>query len=120
MTRPKWAGTQNSQNCLAYLKEEVLRQGFRSPLSDSGNYNTELEESVYAGSQCFRKVSRTNRRSPLFWDLFMLTVQCYKSNSPESRDFIRLEVGPSLVCLAIGKIYGRSSVPPNLYVIFAR
>ena len=34
--------------------------------------------------------------------------------------FIRLEVGPSLVCLAIGKIYGRSSVPPNLYVIFAR
>jgi hypothetical protein len=50
----------------------------------------------------------------------MLTVQCYKSNSPEGRDFIRLEVGPSLVCLAIGKIYGRSSVPPNLYVIFAR
>ena len=40
----------------------------------------------------------------------MLTVQCYKSNSPESRDSIRLEVGPSLVCLAIGKIYERSSV----------
>ena len=36
MTRPKWAGTQNSQNCLAYLKEEVLRQGFRSPLSVEG------------------------------------------------------------------------------------
>ena len=50
----------------------------------------------------------------------MLTVQCYNSNSPEGRDFIRLEIGPSLVCLAIGKIYGRSSVPPNLYVIFAR
>ena len=45
-----------------------------------------------------------------FWDLFMLAVQCYKSNSPESRDSIRLEVGPSLVCLAIGKIYERSSV----------
>ena len=41
-----------------------------------------------------------------FWDLFMLTVQCYKSNSPESRDSIRLEVGPSLVCLAIGKFMG--------------
>ena len=27
-------------------------------------------------------------------------------NSPESRDFIRLEVGPSLVCLAIGKFMG--------------
>ena len=36
----------------------------------------------------------------------MLTVQCYKSNSPEGRDFIRLEVGPSLVCLAIGKFMG--------------
>ena len=36
MTRPKWAGTQNLQNCLAYLKEEVLRQGFRSPLSVQG------------------------------------------------------------------------------------
>ena len=33
-----------------------------------------------------------------------------QSNSPESRDFIRLEIGPSLVCLAIGKIYERSSV----------
>ena len=55
-----------------------------------------------------------------FGACFMLTVQCYKSNSPESRDSIRLEVGPSLVCLAIGKIYERSSVPPNLYVIFAR
>ena len=48
----------------------------------------------------------------------MLTVQCYKSNSPEGRDFIRLEVGPSLVCLAIGKIYGRFSVPPILELIY--
>jgi hypothetical protein len=29
-----------------------------------------------------------------------------QSNSPESRDFIRVEVGPSLVCLAIGKFMG--------------
>ena len=37
----------------------------------------------------------------------MLTVQCYKSNSPEGRDFIRLVVViPSLVCLAIGKFMG--------------
>jgi len=48
----------------------------------------------------------------------MLTVQCYKSNSPEGRDFIRVEVGPSLVCLAIGKIYGRFSVPPILELIY--
>ena len=48
----------------------------------------------------------------------MLTVQCYKSNSPEGRDFIRVEVGPSLVCLAIGKIYGRFSVPPILELFY--
>ncbi len=39
-----------------------------------------------------------------FWGLVMLTGQCYKSKSPESRDFIRVVVViPSLVCLAIGK-----------------
>ena len=48
----------------------------------------------------------------------MLAVQCYKSNSPESRDSIRLEVGPLLVCLAIGKIYGRFSVPPILELFY--
>jgi len=65
------------------------------------------------------KVSPGNRGrhflGPVYVDWPML-----QSNSPESRDFIRLEIGPSLVCLAIGKIYGRSSVSPNLYVIFAR
>ena len=65
------------------------------------------------------KVSPSNRGrhflGPVYVDWPML-----QSNSPESRDFIRLEIGPSLVCLAIRKIYGRSSVPPNLYVIFAR
>jgi len=55
------------------------------------------------------KVSPGNRGrhflGPVYVDWPML-----QSNSPESRDFIRLEVGPSLVCLAIGKIYERSSV----------
>ena len=65
------------------------------------------------------KVSPGNRGrhflGPVYVDWPML-----QSNSPESRDFIRLEIGPSLVCLAIGKIYGRFSVPPILYVIFSR
>ena len=38
---------------------------------------------------------------PVYVDWPML-----QPNSPESRDFIRLEVGPSLVCLAIGKFMG--------------
>jgi len=50
---------------------------------------------------------------PVYVDWPML-----QSNSPESRDFIRLEVGPSLVCLAIGKIYGRFSVPPILELFY--
>ena len=63
------------------------------------------------------KVSPGNRGrhflGPVYVDWPML-----QSNSPESRDFIRLEVGPSLVCLAIGKIYGRFSVPPILELIY--
>jgi hypothetical protein len=51
------------------------------------------------------KVSPGNRGrhflGPVYVDWPML-----QSNSPESRDFIRLEVGPSLVCLAIGKFMG--------------
>ena len=51
------------------------------------------------------KVSPGNRGrhflGPVYVDWPML-----QSNSPESRDFIRLEVGPSLVCLAIRKFMG--------------
>ena len=63
------------------------------------------------------KVSPGNRGrhflGPVYVDWPML-----QSNSPESRDFIRLEIGPSLVCLAIGKIYGRFSVPPILELFY--
>ena len=63
------------------------------------------------------KVSPGNRGrhflGPVYVDWPMV-----QSNSPESRDFIRLEVGPSLVCLAIGKIYGRFSVPPILELFY--
>ena len=46
---------------------------------------------------------------PVYVDWPML-----QSNSPESRDFIRLEVGPFVSLSGYREIYGRSSVPPNL------
>ncbi len=43
-----------------------------------------------------------------------------QSNSPESREFIRLEVGPSLVCLAIGKFMGGLQYRRFYTLIFQR
>ncbi len=51
------------------------------------------------------KVSATNRGRHFFGTVHV-DWPMLQSNSPESTDSIRLEVGPSLVCLAIGKFMG--------------
>ena len=65
------------------------------------------------------KVSPGNRGrhflGPVYVDWPML-----QSNSPESRDFIRLEVVTFVSLSGYREIYGRFSVPPNLYVSFAK
>ena len=65
------------------------------------------------------KVSPGNRGrhflEPVYVDWPML-----QSNSPESRDFIRLEVVTFVSLSGYREIYGRFSVPPNLYVIFSK
>jgi hypothetical protein len=66
MTRPKWAGTQNSQNCLAYLKEEVLRQGFRSPLSVEGIKTLSWRSLFMLEANVLDKVSPGNRGRHFF------------------------------------------------------
>ena len=75
-----------------------------------------MEESVYAGSQCFRQYHLATGVAtflgPVYVDWPML-----QSNSPESRDFIRLEVVTFVSLSGYREIYGRFSVPPNLYVI---